>query len=197
MTIHDLFSFVVFFLPISFTFFNANGSSLSALKVGSYLSPDHYIFLTNVYHVCNLSLNLFSVGKFVDSSFDAPFSPLGCSAQDWHTKKVVRIGRRVNRLFCLDHLPSSPVASTPTTLSCISFDIWYKRLGHASSAKSVMCFSFNMILIRKVIVGLLFSLIDFVIITTLHSFNTHYPIYFQSPFDSNLSSTPPIGDPIL
>lgn len=114
-------------------------------------------------------------------------------------KKVVRIGRKVNRLFCLDHLPSSPVASTPTTLSiftsCISFDIWYKRLGHASSAKSVMCFSLNMILIRKVIVAMILFLIDFVILTMLNSFSTF--LIFQSPFDSNLSSTPPIGDPIL
>lgn len=120
------------------------------------------------------SLSIFSVGKFVDSSFDAPCSPLGCSVQDSHTKKVVRIGRKVNWLFCLDHLPSSPIASTPTTLSifasCISFDFWYKRLEHASSAKSVMCFSLNMILIRKVIVAIIMFLIDFVILTTLHSF---------------------------
>ena len=109
----------------------ANGSFLSIVAIGD--KPP----LKDIYVSPNLTVNLASIGQFVDSNCKVKFSNKGCIVQDQMTGQVIAKGYKHGRLFLLQlAVPRTlvPSSSSAWSLFCtalnVSKEIWHRRLGH-------------------------------------------------------------------
>ena len=72
------------------------------------------LFVSNVYQIPKLTLNLLSVRQLTELGFSLTFSFTGVVVQDSQTGQIVGIARKVGRLFELIflHLPSSRLSAS-------------------------------------------------------------------------------------
>ena len=110
-----------------------HGNSLSFVSTSN-------LSVLGVFHMLNLSYNLFPVGQLAKLGYRLIFYYSGCIVQDLRTRQELRIGPRVGRMFTVDNLHLPPVAPisvviTAATVSSLpSFALWHSRLAHALSS---------------------------------------------------------------
>ena len=140
----DSSSFTSVSLSSSIPIMTADGASMPLAGVSSVVTPR--LSLPNVYLILKLKLNHTSIGQLCDSGdYLVMFSGSFCCVQDLQSQKMIRTGRRENRLYILDKLKVSVVtAAAATTVdlssfrlspSSFSFYLWHSRLGHVSSSR--------------------------------------------------------------
>ncbi|GJR09126.1 retrovirus-related pol polyprotein from transposon TNT 1-94 [Tanacetum coccineum] len=79
----------------------ANGDSMPLVGIGSV--DTHFVALSDVYYIPNLTMNLASVSKICDTGCDVNFSVSDCCIYDRKTQEVVGKGHRQGDLYVLDH----------------------------------------------------------------------------------------------
>ena len=143
-------------MPHSFLFFKldhaphplnihiADGSTMHGNSLDFVLTSN--LFVPGLFHVPDLSYNLYSVGQLAELGYHLIFYYSGCIVQDPRIGQVLGIGPRVGRMFPVDNLhlpPVAPVSVAPVFVvaaaaaisSLPSLALWYSRLGHASSSR--------------------------------------------------------------
>jgi hypothetical protein len=106
--------------PIIYT---ADSSHMSISHIGTISSPD--LTIPDTYLVLKLSLNLLSVGQLCELGLDLHFSNRGVDVQDPLTGKLLRIDRKIGRLFelCNFQIPSHMVSSSIAATTTLSLDL--------------------------------------------------------------------------
>uniref|UniRef100_A0A2N9HM62 Retrovirus-related Pol polyprotein from transposon TNT 1-94-like beta-barrel domain-containing protein n=1 Tax=Fagus sylvatica TaxID=28930 RepID=A0A2N9HM62_FAGSY len=106
--------------PIIYT---ADSSHMSISHIGTISSPD--LTIPDTYLVPKLSLNLLSVGQLCELGLDLHFSNRGVDVQDPLTGKLLRIDRKIGRLFelCNLQIPSHMVSSSIAATTTLSLDL--------------------------------------------------------------------------
>ena len=99
--------------------------------VGSISTPN--LFVSYVFYVPKLHLDLLSVGQLTEFGLNLFFSSRGCLVQNSWTGQIVGTARKVGRLFEFTslHFPSSSV-SAPIVADSASIELWHSRLDHVS-----------------------------------------------------------------
>uniref|UniRef100_A0A2N9HB54 Integrase catalytic domain-containing protein n=1 Tax=Fagus sylvatica TaxID=28930 RepID=A0A2N9HB54_FAGSY len=117
--------------PVLPTITTADGSAMIVNHVGSISTPN--LFVSDVFCVPKLHLNLLSVGQLTELGLNLFFSSHGCLVQDSRTGQIVGTARKVGWLFELTslHFPSSSV-SAPVIAASASIELWHSRVGHVS-----------------------------------------------------------------
>ena len=116
----------------------ADGSTMHGNSLG-FVSTSN-LSVTEVFHVPDLSYNLFSVGQLAELGYRLIFYYSECIVQDPRTGQELGIGLRVGRMFPVDNLylppvaPVSVAAATAAVSSLPSLALWHSCLGHASSS---------------------------------------------------------------
>jgi len=89
--------------------------------------------LSSVFGIPKLIMQLLSVEKITDCTYNILFIPTSYIVQD-HTGRKIQTGRKVNDLYQLEYLylPSSP---HPAMSLSVTSDLWHRRLGHSSSSR--------------------------------------------------------------
>jgi hypothetical protein len=96
---------------------------------------DSQFFVSNIFFVPKLSMDLLSVGQITDHNCFVGFDGSSCFVQDRRTE-VVRCRKSAPRLYILDtlRLPSS-TTSLPHVFSAASFAQWHHCLGHLCGSR--------------------------------------------------------------
>ena len=81
----------------SISVMTADGTPMPLAGIGSIVMP--HLFLSVVYHIPKLTLNLASVGQLCDSGNLVTFSSSSCYVQDLQSKKLIGTGRRKGGLY--------------------------------------------------------------------------------------------------
>ena len=94
------------------TIYTANGSPMHVSHLGNVSTPT--LFVSNVYHIPQLTHNLLSVWQLNELGFSLTFSSTGVVVQDSQTGQIVGTVRKVGRLFELIflHLLSSRLSAS-------------------------------------------------------------------------------------
>ena len=114
--------------------FTMYGNSLGVVSTSNLSVP-------RVFHVPDLSYNLWSVGKLAELGYRLIFYYFGCITQDLKTRQELGTGPRVGRMFLVNNLHLPPVAlvfvavAIATVSSLPSLALWHSCLGHSSSSR--------------------------------------------------------------
>ena len=100
----------------------ADGSTMHGNSLG-FVSTSN-LSIPGVFHVPDISYNLYSVGQLAELSYRLIFYYSGCIVQDPRTGQELGTGPRVGRMFPVDNLYLPPVAPVDNL-----------HLGHASSSR--------------------------------------------------------------
>ena len=76
----DLSSFTSLCLASSLLILTTNSTPMPLIGVGSVVTP--HLFLSSVYYIPNLSINLIFVGQLCDAGYLVTFSSTFCHVQD-------------------------------------------------------------------------------------------------------------------
>ncbi|PON49540.1 hypothetical protein PanWU01x14_229520, partial [Parasponia andersonii] len=77
-----------------------DGTPMPLAGIGPVVTP--YFYLPNVYHIPNLTLNLYSINQLCDSGYIVVFSSIACYVQDPYSQKLIGIDCRQNGPHILD-----------------------------------------------------------------------------------------------
>ena len=105
-----------------------HGNSLGFVSTSNFSVP-------GVFHVLDLSYNLYSVGQLAELGYCLIFYYYGCIVQDSRTGQELGTDPRVGRMFPVEnlHLPLvAPVSVIAAVFSLPSLALWHSRLDHAS-----------------------------------------------------------------
>ena len=112
-----------------------NGSNMHGNSLGFVLTSNHSV--PRVFHVPNLSYNLYSVGQLAELGYRVIFYYSMCIVQDLRTGQELGTDPRVGCMFPVANLhlpPVAPVSVAATVSSLPSLALWHSRLGHAPSS---------------------------------------------------------------
>jgi hypothetical protein len=92
-------------------------------------------YLSNIFHVPNITKNLVSIGQMIKQGLQVRFNLDGCYVKDFKDKcRLVVKGKRVGRMFTLDvsMLEVAPAMFAQGAGVVANMDIWHKRIGHVN-----------------------------------------------------------------
>ena len=119
---------------------SASSTPMPVEGVGSVVTP--HIYLSDVYYIPTLALNLASVSQLCKTGYWVFFSDSLCCVQDPRSRKVIGIGHKLGDLYVMDELRVSDVAASSVDLSSFrlshlssDFYLWHSRLGHVSASR--------------------------------------------------------------
>ncbi len=95
-------------------------------------------YLSDVFHVPNITNNLVSVGQMIEQGLQVWFNPNGCYVEDFKDKcHIFAKGKRVGKMFTLD--VSMPEVETGMFAQgvgvVVDMDIWHKRINHVNEQR--------------------------------------------------------------
>jgi hypothetical protein len=92
-------------------------------------------YLSNIFHVPNITKNLVSIGQMIKQGLQVRFNLDGCYVKDFKDKcRLVVKGKRVGIMFTLDvsMLEVAPAMFAQGAGVVANMDIWHKRIGHVN-----------------------------------------------------------------
>ena len=115
------------------------GSTMHGNSLGFILTSN--LSVPRVFHVPDLSYNLFSMGKLAELGYCLIFYYSGCTVQDLRTGQELGTGLGVGRMFLVDnlHLPLVAPVSVAVVVAAVSslpsLTLWHSCLSHAPSPR--------------------------------------------------------------
>ena len=92
-------------------------------------------YLSDVFHVPNITKNLVCVGQMVEQGLQVRFNPHGCFVDDMKNKRcLIAKGKKKGMMFTLDvDMPGLSAAMFAHGTSVVAdIDILHKRIGHVN-----------------------------------------------------------------
>ena len=114
----------------------ADGSTTHGKSLG--LVSTSNLFVPRVFHVLDLSYNLYYVGQLAKLGYRLIFYYSGCIVQDPRMGQELGTSPRIGRMFPMDNLylpPVTPVSIATVVCSLPSLALWHSHLSHAPSSR--------------------------------------------------------------
>ena len=113
----------------------ADGSTMNGNSLDFVSTTNHSVL--GVFHVPDLSYNLYSVGQLAELGYRLIFYYSRCIVQDPRTGQELGTGPKVGHMFPVDNLHLPPIApvSVATAISSLTYLVlWHSHLGYAPSS---------------------------------------------------------------
>ena len=113
----------------------ADGSTMNGNSLDFVSTTNHSVL--GVFHVPDLSYNLYSVGQLAELGYRLIFYYSRCIVQDPRIGQELETGPKVGHMFPVDNLHLPPIApvSVATAISSLTYLVlWHSHLGYAPSS---------------------------------------------------------------